>query len=300
MQHPHSHAQDAGDELFGMLVQVYVGCLLRGSVLSGNIGCAKKMKFGCLGDPVNLASRLEGLCKHYGVDVICSGDTYDALEQDKLQNGEETCTRTQLELATWDASREAERSRQLAAQKDAGFNFVTRKLALVQVKGKREPTWVYEVMARIGGVGRARTLSTTHPLAASLGLRTGASPDSGGGGLGLRPRSGTSVTPTAASRIPGGYHETDDFVIQCIEHKRAYESALAAYHGARFGEARELAGVVLQQWPKDTAAKLLLEQLDSMGGDTMALTEANMATWTGTAASRPTLGCLRSRPPARR
>lgn len=211
-----------------------------GSVLSGNIGCSKKMKFGCLGDPVNLASRLEGLCKHYGVDVICSGATYDALEQ------------------------------------DAGFNFVTRKLALVQVKGKREPTWVYEVMARIGGVGRARTPRTTCPSTVSQDLCV----DSGGGDFRLRPRNGISVAATA-SWFPGGYDETDDFVIQCIEHKRVYESALAAYQGARFCEARTLAVAVLQEWPEDTAAKLLLERLDSMGGETMALAEADMAAWTG-------------------
>jgi len=78
-----------------------------GKVLAGNIGSESKMKFGCIGDPINLASRLEGLAKYYGVSALISGAT-----KSMLPAGE----------------------------------FAVRKLDLVQVKGKREPTWVYELM----------------------------------------------------------------------------------------------------------------------------------------------------------
>jgi len=50
-----------------------------GKALSGNLGSATKMKFGCMGDTVNLASRLEGLCKHYDVGIMCSGTTRAAV-----------------------------------------------------------------------------------------------------------------------------------------------------------------------------------------------------------------------------
>lgn len=52
-------------------IAVRIG-LHTGPVLAGNIGSEMKMKFGCMGDAVNLTSRLEGLCKAYGVSIICS------------------------------------------------------------------------------------------------------------------------------------------------------------------------------------------------------------------------------------
>jgi class 3 adenylate cyclase len=79
-----------------------------GNVLTGNIGSEQKMKFGCMGDPVNLASRLEGLCKVYGVGILCSGATCEALSE--------------------------------------SVGFITRRLDLVQVKGKKEPTCIYEII----------------------------------------------------------------------------------------------------------------------------------------------------------
>jgi adenylate cyclase len=66
------------------------------------------MKFGLVGDPVNLASRLEGACKFYGVGIVTS-DT----------------TRAQ-----------------------AGAGFVYRHLDKVVVKGKTKPTKIYEVVCR--------------------------------------------------------------------------------------------------------------------------------------------------------
>lgn len=83
-----------------------------GQVLSGNIGSETKMKFGCMGDSVNLAARLEGLCKFYRVGVLISKNTKDQLPA------------------------------------DAGFVF--RRLDLVQVKGRVEPTWIYELIGRVG------------------------------------------------------------------------------------------------------------------------------------------------------
>ncbi|CAJ1347014.1 unnamed protein product [Effrenium voratum] len=47
-----------------------------GEVLCGCIGSNMKMKFGCIGDAMNLASRLQGLCKFYDVDVMCSEETF--------------------------------------------------------------------------------------------------------------------------------------------------------------------------------------------------------------------------------
>jgi hypothetical protein len=78
-----------------------------GAVLTGNIGTDQIVKFGCLGDSVNLAARLEGLGKHYGVSVICSESTIQALPQ---------------------------------------VGFRTRKLDLVKVQGKTEPLSIYELI----------------------------------------------------------------------------------------------------------------------------------------------------------
>jgi len=79
-----------------------------GQVLTGNIGSQTKMKFGCIGDPMNLSSRLEGLNKVYGTSVICSDKTHKHLNQ------------------------------------EAGF--VCRELDFVQVKGKNIATRIYEVI----------------------------------------------------------------------------------------------------------------------------------------------------------
>jgi adenylate cyclase len=50
----------------------------------GNFGSNQKFNYSLLGDPVNLASRLEGLTKLYGVDLIIGEDTAARLDEPGL------------------------------------------------------------------------------------------------------------------------------------------------------------------------------------------------------------------------
>ena len=76
------------------------------TVISGNIGCSKRMEFTAIGDGVNLGARLEGATKIYGTDIVISESTYRPVSD-----------------RVW-----------------------TRELDFIKVKGKNNPVAVYELV----------------------------------------------------------------------------------------------------------------------------------------------------------
>ena len=81
-----------------------------GEAIIGNVGASERFNYTIIGDTVNLASRLEGANKAYGTTIIVSEDVIEKLKRE-----------------------------------NADYKFCFRMLGRVNVKGKRQPTIIYEL-----------------------------------------------------------------------------------------------------------------------------------------------------------
>ncbi|MEI6388724.1 MAG: adenylate/guanylate cyclase domain-containing protein, partial [Spirochaetota bacterium] len=108
--------------------------LNEGQAIVGNIGSRDSFDYTAIGDIINLAARLESLCKHYRTKILFTDGFRESIEAQGLKAGDSEA-----------AASVSEDGKEVAGSAAAQRKLLVRQVDCARVKGKKTPTLFHTI-----------------------------------------------------------------------------------------------------------------------------------------------------------